>query len=1179
MKKQFLRRILSLTLSAAMLGSVSITTANASSNTNANSARWSGAGTEASPYLISSQADLEAINTGLVDNDGYEGKYFKLTQSIALTGNWTPIGGDRSYASGDLGGTAFKGNFDGGYLEDGKLKTYTISGLTINRTADDVGTGSYGGFGLFGYVDGGTIQNVTVSGSITSTANDSCVGGIVGYTTGGIYNCHNQVTISITNADASQVGGIAGTVENTNSSGTRYVQYCSNTAAITGRSRIGGIVGAVYCSGAGGVIVDNCYNLGNLTNNSTTTRAYVGGIVGFCRGYIQNCYSICTLTAASSGHYMAGLVGILQGSDPQAKLSNSYTVPVFRNATIAQDHWAFASADRSNDLPISGVLWCTDVNTSEGGTDRISQETADGDNGWGAWTRCGSVTENVLSDYGSVTVYTTNTDGTIGSTTSTVSVQNVLGDKFAKASGTSQNGGYPVLTWQNDGLTYSSFTPGSDGTAITADAFYLSSSGNDDYDGTSAQTPVRTLSRAIGLANATTKDTATIYVMDPISLDSASIYGNAYTDTDGNVGNKVTVAKASSFTGSTDAMFTVPNGNTVYLGGINFDGAGFTTTFDVSGTLYIRSQACVSGSNTAFNVTSTGSLTLNRSDITGSQYSVKVATGGYFEIGVASTQTFSMSGTIYLGKDTQIVFSDPVLCDLTVEAADAAVGRVIAVGDGYTLTQTDADHVYDANDDYGVLEMLYTTTNTTELILAQRRYLDGTKTTNSNGTLASPYNNLASALSGITAYQMIIVTGTSPLTASTYSGSTTIQRGPDLTGPMFTVASGVSTMLSWKTITDRGQGTIVQVNGGSLTLAGGVELCHCNIAVEVVSGSVDLSQTILEGQNYSIYMGADSGTLSMSAVAVTSITGPIYLSSGKTITTDRALVCDLAVQCAEPATDVVVLECSGNYKLTQSDASRVSYANRNYGIRLNDNNQLVLFRYLYLDGTKTTNGDGSYASPYNTLTAAITGVTYSSDIIRVIGITALSGNYDAAVTVQRDESLTGSMFSVSGTATLGSMIIDGNGGGTIATVNSGTLSLGSGVTLTNCDVAVDVLGGTLTFTLAFIDAAQYSVRLTGSDAVFNLNPVSGGGAKISGTVYLATGKYISVGTPLVRLAAPVTIECESPSVGTVVASKTRGTFTSSDEVGMIVYLDSAYGIAIASGSSNKELELTAPTTK
>jgi hypothetical protein len=1001
---------------------------------------------------------------------------------------------------------------------------------------------------LFGYVDGGTIQNVTVSGSITSTANDSCVGGIVGYTTGGIYNCHNQVTISITNTSASQVGGIAGTVENTNSSGTRYVQYCSNTAAITGRSRIGGIVGAVYCSGAGGVIVDNCYNLGNLTNNSTTTRAYVGGIVGFCRGYIQNCYSICTLTAASSGHYMAGLVGILQGSDPQAKLSNSYTVPVFRNATIAQDHWAFASADRSNDLPISDVLWCTKANTDEGGTSGILQETADGDNGWGAWTRCGSVTEDVLSDYGSVTVYTTNTDGTTGSTTSTVSVQNVLGDKFAKASSTSQNGGYPVLTWQNDGLTYSSFTPGSDGTAITADAFYLSSSGNDDYDGTSAQTPVRTLSRAVGLANATTEDTATIYVMDPITLNTASIYGNAYTDTDGDVGNKVTVAKASSFTGSTDAMFTVPNGNTVYLGGINFNGAGFTTTFDVSGTLYIRSQASVFGSNTAFNVASTGRLTLNRSDITGTQYSVKVATKGYFEIGVASTQTFSMSGTVYLDNDAKIVFSDPVPCAITVECAfPVGTGRVIASGSNHTLDTTDAAKVsYFKDAEYYPVAC---GENNTLVVNPTPVYLNGNATSNGTGTLDSPYNDLESAIAGARAKgNLIRVLNTVTFDATaTYNDQVVIERETNYNGAMFKVgASNAVVTMGGAAIDAGGIGTIFEVPQGQLKLDNGIIVRNAAIAVNLTdSGQLEVNSAAISASQYAVKVGSSGASFLVNGSDIT-VDGTIYLASGKYITVTAAIPCDLTVQCASPAVGTVIAVGIG-YNLTQTDADYVSEYTDAYGVmevpetygNLGNTTELLLVERIYLDGTKPDGGDGTKENPYNDLATAL-GVVNSRRKILVTGTTPLtSGTYSASMTatVQRGPELTGPMFTVDDGASviLSRFTITGRGTGTIVQVVGGTLDLKGGVELSNCDMAVDMVGGNVTVSQTVISAKNYSIRVGANSGTITLYPSAV--TKIDGAIYLTTGKQISVTKRLdTNITGTVTVEPEADSSGTIIAT-------------------------------------------
>lgn len=82
-----------------------------------------GIGTKDNPYRISSQADLEQLAKDVNGGDfggsnSYHGKYFKLTNDIALTGNFTTIGA-RSEIS-------FHGYFDG--------DNHTISNLTINQT-------------------------------------------------------------------------------------------------------------------------------------------------------------------------------------------------------------------------------------------------------------------------------------------------------------------------------------------------------------------------------------------------------------------------------------------------------------------------------------------------------------------------------------------------------------------------------------------------------------------------------------------------------------------------------------------------------------------------------------------------------------------------------------------------------------------------------------------------------------------------------------------------------------------------------------------------------------------------------------------------------------------------------------------------------------------------------------
>jgi hypothetical protein len=200
-------------------------------------------------------------------------------------------------------------------------------------------------------------------------------------------------------------------------------------------------------------------------------------------------------------------------------------------------------------------------------------------------------------------------------------------------------------------------------------------------------------------------------------------------------------------------------------------------------------------------------------------------------------------------------------------------------------------------------------------------------------------------------------------------------------------------------------------------------------------------------------------------------------------------------------------------------------------------------------------------------------VVYIADTVNLDTAATITAT---GITIKALPSCSNPMFKVNAAITLSGGTYSGKGVKTIFEVESGTLTLNGDVTLTNCDTAVYLAGGNLVITQAVIHANQYSVYLTGNDAVFNLSPVTARRVKISGTVYLATGKYINVGTPLARMAAPVTIECESPSVGTMVAYKTNGTFSTASEETRLVYLDSTYGITRA--DSNKQLVLTNTTT-
>jgi hypothetical protein len=209
-----------------------------------------GSGTEASPYLIQTEADLRALAAKVNSGVTYYGVYFKLMRDIELTGAWTPIG-TGSY----LGNNTFKGTFDG--------NGHTVSGLSIHMTdaADS------GGYGLFGVVTGATIQNLAVKGSITNTSGTtsgakSYFGGIVGVANGvTLIHCASHVDVS--NVFEWYTGASGGSSSAPESYVGGLVGYICGEAHITG----------CYADGD----VKNWNNRDTYANNSKT---YVGGLVG-----------------------------------------------------------------------------------------------------------------------------------------------------------------------------------------------------------------------------------------------------------------------------------------------------------------------------------------------------------------------------------------------------------------------------------------------------------------------------------------------------------------------------------------------------------------------------------------------------------------------------------------------------------------------------------------------------------------------------------------------------------------------------------------------------------------------------------------------------------------------------------------------------------------------------------
>lgn len=232
-------------------------------------ATWSGEGSQSSPYLISSLADLINLRDSVNAGTEYSGNYFKLTADIDCgTDNWAPIGMegyDNQYNDVNY---YFKGTFDG----NGKTITYQVANANDDRK------------GLFYQIPAGaTVKNLSVAGSISGSG--SYYGGIAGENNGTIQNCSSSVSIT---GSRSFYGGIAGI----NKKGT--IDHCVASGALTkngsGYAYTAGIAG--YNDGA---TVRDCVSLCDISAVNANQSNYAGRVIGRnYNGTTADCYYLST---------------------------------------------------------------------------------------------------------------------------------------------------------------------------------------------------------------------------------------------------------------------------------------------------------------------------------------------------------------------------------------------------------------------------------------------------------------------------------------------------------------------------------------------------------------------------------------------------------------------------------------------------------------------------------------------------------------------------------------------------------------------------------------------------------------------------------------------------------------------------------------------------------------------
>ena len=241
---------------------------------------WTGSGTEADPYMITTEAGLNKLATDVNSGTVYSGKYFKLGKSITVT-DWTPIGQKGTE-------NKFAGTFDG------NGQTVTIN--RINSSLDS----AFGGYaGFFGAVKDATIKNLTVAGTI----NGSDVAGVVARLDGAskVINCINKAKVTGT----SKAAGITVKIDGANV----VIDGCTNDGEIKSDTVNGAAGIVVYAQGAN-------FTINGCTNNGNISGPFVGGVVfnvsDSGSGIVENCVNNGSVHSTNAGQNImtAGIVSV-----------------------------------------------------------------------------------------------------------------------------------------------------------------------------------------------------------------------------------------------------------------------------------------------------------------------------------------------------------------------------------------------------------------------------------------------------------------------------------------------------------------------------------------------------------------------------------------------------------------------------------------------------------------------------------------------------------------------------------------------------------------------------------------------------------------------------------------------------------------------------------------------------
>lgn len=495
----------------------------------------------------------------------------------------------------------------------------------------DTVTGS-SNFAIFG-TSTGTVKNLTVEGSFTVTdSNLDYISPVVGYNAGTIDKVTNNA--SVTASGSYNVGGIAGFNDALNTGAVGVIKNSANSGAITGKSKTGGIVG----ENAG--LVSSCSNTAAIRSMGGGKDG-TGGIAGrngnnntaVETGTVRNCYNTGEIKDFNANNSGGRWIGGIVGfQNSLSSVTNCYSTG------------AISGFRNYNNIVGSNEGTTTNCYGSQTGTGYTEDETG------ASRTEADMKTSAFLNELK-------------GSTTN---IWQQSGSQL------------PTLTKR------AGETSADSSTVVSSDEeiIYLSSGGDDSFPGTSDE-PVATLTQAVALADASTVSGAYVKVLDTITVSGTeSVFGSQ---------TKIEWDGAEDDT----PMFDVEG--TLTVGGLVIDGNGVSTMFEVEngGVLKVRNNSNLSDCGTAIDVKAGGDLLVNRSSITGSSYSIKLAgSTSTCTMSVGSNQTIAISGNVSLGSGATITMaSNPasMLSNvLKIECESTANSITVASGtSSCTLTSDD----------------------------------------------------------------------------------------------------------------------------------------------------------------------------------------------------------------------------------------------------------------------------------------------------------------------------------------------------------------------------------------------------------------------------------------------------------------------------------------------------------